>query len=104
MADEILWRAGLHPLTGAGGLKGAQLERLWRIIRSISRKAIKSVSKSYSALPAGWLFHQRWQRDGRCPRHQRPLERKTIGGRTTVWCPLCQPTDESPVGAHVSSR
>ncbi len=40
--------------------------------------------------PATWLIHQRWKANGVCPRHGTPLERATIGGRTTAWCPRCQ--------------
>jgi len=29
-------------------------------------------------------------RGGTCPRDGTPLERATIGGRTTYWCPVCQ--------------
>jgi formamidopyrimidine-DNA glycosylase len=30
------------------------------------------------------------ERGGRCPRCGTELERATIGGRTTFWCPACQ--------------
>jgi formamidopyrimidine-DNA glycosylase len=91
MVDEILWRAGLDPRTSAGQLTSAELKNLWRIIRFVCRQAIKSVGANYSELPAGWLFHERWSADGRCPRHGRLLLRETVGGRTTAWCGLCQP-------------
>lgn len=90
MADEILWRAGLDPHTPAGRLAAAELESLWRTIRFVCRQSIKSVARGYSALPAGWLFHERWESAGRCPRHGKVLARETIGGRTTAWCLDCQ--------------
>ena len=92
MADEILWRARLDPRIPAGQLGDLKAKHLWRIIRSVCRGAINSVSRGYSALPAGWLFHQRWSRQGNCPRDGRSLLRATVGGRTTAWCPKCQPS------------
>ena len=90
MADEILWQAHLNPCTPTAQFSGKELDRLWRVVRAVCRKAIKSVSKGYSALPPGWFFHQRWERKGRCPRDGSSLKRQTIGGRTTAWCSVCQ--------------
>jgi formamidopyrimidine-DNA glycosylase len=94
MVDEILWRARLDPRTPAGELANSEVKSLWRIIRSVCRAAIKSVSRGYSALPPDWLFHERWDRRGKCPRDGRQLVRETVGGRTTAWCPTCQPKRE----------
>jgi len=91
MVDEILWRAQLHPRTPAGQVTSGELSRLWRTIRFVCRQAMKSVGRSYSGLPAGWLFHERWNATGQCPRHGRLLVRETVGGRTTAWCSVCQP-------------
>jgi len=91
MADEILWRTRLAPRTPSGQLTRAELGNLWRAIRFVCREALRSTSRGYSAFPAGWLFHQRWDKHGRCPRHGRPLSRETVGGRTTAWCRACQP-------------
>ena len=33
------------------------------------------------------------KRGAGCSRCGTPLERATIGGRTTFWCPACQPSD-----------
>src|SRR5258707_7071213 len=89
MADEILWRARLAPRTLTGQLTSAELGNLWRAIRFLCREAIRSLSRGYSAFPAGWLFHQRWDRHCACPRHGRPLSRETVGGRTSAWCRAC---------------
>lgn len=90
MADEILWRAGVRPTTSAGRLTKSSLQRLWKEIRFVCREAIKIVGKDFSDPPSGWLFHARWRCGGLCPKHQEPLARKTIGGRTTAWCAQCQ--------------
>jgi formamidopyrimidine-DNA glycosylase len=91
MADEILWRAGIHPRSRCGALTAAQTRRLWREVRAVSRQAMATVGKDYSDPPKRWLFHQRWGRGGCCPKHRLPLRRATVGGRTTAWCTRCQP-------------
>ena len=40
--------------------------------------------KDYSDPPVGWLFQERWKRDGLCPIHKRPLRKETVGGRTSA--------------------
>lgn len=91
MADEILWRAGLHPRTPAGAAGDGPLTALWRHLRFVCRGALRTVARDYSDPPRGWFFHERWGRDGRCPRDGAALRRDIIGGRTTAWCPRCQP-------------
>ncbi len=90
MADEILWRIGMHPRAAAGRLSPRELDKLWRAVRWVSRRALATVGADYSGLPRGWLFHERWSSQGECPRHRRRLKREPVGGRTTAWCPLCQ--------------
>ncbi|MEP7071309.1 MAG: zinc finger domain-containing protein, partial [Verrucomicrobiota bacterium] len=31
-----------------------------------------------------------WRSGGKCPRDHTLLQRATVGGRTTAWCPRCQ--------------
>lgn len=90
MADEILWRAGVAPSRKTLELQGADLRRLWTQARFVCEQALASVGAGEEDPPAGWLFHQRWSREGTCPKHKVPLLRETIGGRTTAWCVKCQ--------------
>jgi formamidopyrimidine-DNA glycosylase len=90
MADEILWRAGLNPLTPAGRLNASQLQKLWRSLHYVCRGAMRHISPDHSDPPASWFFHQRWGPGGTCPIHRKGLSRQTVGGRTTAWCPICQ--------------
>jgi formamidopyrimidine-DNA glycosylase len=94
MADEILWRAGLDPNTTCGRLDSGSIASLWRTIRWICRRALETVGHDYSDPPRGWLFHERWHKGGRCPKDGHPLTRAPVGGRTTAWCPVCQPRDD----------
>jgi formamidopyrimidine-DNA glycosylase len=90
MADEILWRAKVVPSLRAGALTPKQRMALRRATRFVSREALRIIGHDNSDLPAPWLIHQRWKSNGSCPRHRTPLQRATIGGRTTAWCPRCQ--------------
>jgi formamidopyrimidine-DNA glycosylase len=84
LADEILWRAFLHPRRAAGELSVEELDRLRREIRAALRSAIR-----LGGAHTGALIEHR-VRGGRCPRCGTELERATVGGRTTFWCPACQ--------------
>ena len=90
MADEILWRASLHPSWPAGCLRAKEAARLWRCIRFVCRGALRHVAPAFGDPPPQWLFQHRWREGGRCPKDRQTLCRATIGGRTTAWCPRCQ--------------
>jgi formamidopyrimidine-DNA glycosylase len=84
LADEILWRARLGPRRVPDQLTTGELDRLRRSTRAAMRDAIR-----LGGAHTGHLIPHR-EREGRCPRCGTPLERATIGGRTTFWCPACQ--------------
>jgi formamidopyrimidine-DNA glycosylase len=90
MADEILWRAGIHPKQAAGSLDEARTKALYREIRWVCREALRIIGKKWDDPPATWLFKHRWQKGGTCPRTGAKLEHATIGGRTTCWSPARQ--------------
>jgi formamidopyrimidine-DNA glycosylase len=106
MADEILWRARLHPALPAGGLNSQTVPHLWRVIREVCRGAMKHVAPAFDDPPQGWLCNERWNGKGRCPRDATPLRREPIGGRTTAWCPRCQPpgSRSANLRAHTKRR
>lgn len=95
MADEILWRAGIHPRRAAGSLTPAEARELWRQCRRVARQALETIAGRGNDLPPDlnvripdtWLFNHRWEAGGRCPRTGRLLVREVIGGRTTCWSP-----------------
>jgi formamidopyrimidine-DNA glycosylase len=84
LADETLWRAGLSPRREAGSLSEEQLDRLRRELRAATRSAIRKGGVHTGA----FIAHR--ERGGVCPRCGTPLERATVGGRTTYWCPAEQ--------------
>lgn len=90
MADEILWRAGIHPQQPAGSLDAATIKTLYREIRWVCRESLRIVGKDFSDPPESWLFPHRWRKGGHCPRTGAPLKHATVGGRTTCWSPVRQ--------------
>ena len=90
MADEILWRAKILPSRRARSLRDSKRATLLRETKFVVRRSLETLGRDYSDPPRGWLIHQRWNRNGICPRHRIRLRHATIGGRTTAWCPLCQ--------------
>lgn len=84
LADEILWQARLSPLRACGELSHEELDELRRSTRRAIRNAIRR-----GGAHTGTLNPER-RRGGRCPRCGAELERATVGGRTTYWCPTEQ--------------
>ena len=85
LADETLWRARLNPRTPAGEVSVEELDRLRRELRAATRDAIRN-----GGVHTGRFMPAR-EKGGTCPRCGTPLARDTVGGRTTYWCPTCQP-------------
>lgn len=88
LADEILWRAGLHPTIRADSLSEPDRDRLYTQMRRTLRSALPT-----GRVPprASWLTGHRDDPDPVCPRCGTHLRRSRVGGRGTVWCPRCQP-------------
>jgi formamidopyrimidine-DNA glycosylase len=93
MADEILWRAAIHPRRLAGSLDEAEIRTLHRETRWVARRALEIIGDDFSDPPKSWLFLHRWEDGGRCPKTGAPLQREEIGGRTTCWSPGRQKLD-----------
>jgi formamidopyrimidine-DNA glycosylase len=84
LADEMLWRSGLDPARPANGLSVAELRRLHRHLRITLVELMERGGSHMGDLQA------MRSRDGVCPRDGEPLERRTVGGRTTYSCPKHQ--------------
>jgi formamidopyrimidine-DNA glycosylase len=87
-ADEILFRACLHPATAAASLSDKDLQRLFRATRYVLEKAI-ALKTDFNRLPKSWLLTHRGKR-GKCPRCGRALKSATIVGRSSWFCAHCQ--------------
>ena len=90
MADEVLWRSGIHPARISSKISSVESSKLFTQIKFVVHGAMKSVGKHGGDPPKGWLFHVRWKNGELCPKTQSPLKRQEIGGRTSCWCPELQ--------------
>jgi len=96
-ADEALWRARLHPLRSAAGLRPDQERELYRSLRDVLAEAVERRGSSvddYRA-PSGMGEMQNhlnvYGRAGKpCPRCGRPTRRIIVGARSSHFCSWCQ--------------
>jgi formamidopyrimidine-DNA glycosylase len=84
IADETLWRAGLDPARPANSLSETELRRLSTTLRRTANKLLAAGGSHLGTLQPARV------RGGVCPRDGTPLQRRTIGGRTSYSCPLHQ--------------
>ena len=90
MADEILWRAEVIPAKRVFRLTKSERDAIFRATKFVVKYALATTGRDFSDPPKNWLIHQKWKRNGVCPKHRTPLRHATVGGRSTVWCPKCQ--------------
>ena len=84
LADEILWRAGLDPARPAASLDPDEVTVLHRTLGRTIRLLTKRGGSHTGDLQVARV------RGATCPRDGAPLQRRTIGGRTTYSCPVHQ--------------
>jgi formamidopyrimidine-DNA glycosylase len=100
-ADEALFRSRIHPLVPGGMLSESQIRSLVRSIRSILRDAIEHRGTTFSsyrdadgAMGSNQFrlsVYGKGRRGEPCLRCSSPLAAITVGGRTSHYCPRCQP-------------
>lgn len=84
LVDETLWRTGLDPRRPSRSLGDAEVAALAKAIRATVRTLSRRGGSHRGDL------HEQRRRDGRCPLDGAPLDRRTVGGRTTYSCPVHQ--------------
>ncbi len=89
-SDEILYAAGIHPLTPLTHLKGAELRALYGTIKRVLRRAIRLGgtgvdSPASSGAETGYDRVRMVYRRAACP-HGHPIQRLKIGGRSAHFC------------------
>ncbi len=100
--DEALFRAGIHPLEVANEVDDRRIGLLCRAIKHILKKAIDakgSTIQSYQHAEGAGTFqsqHQVYGREGeQCRKCLTAVERIAVSGRSTHYCPQCQPLNRS---------
>ena len=81
LADEALWQARIHPRRPAGSLSDEEADALRRAVRSTIRRTTR-----LGGAHSGVIIPYR-RAGAHCPRCGAEMEKATIGGRTTWWCP-----------------
>jgi formamidopyrimidine-DNA glycosylase len=89
LADEILWQARLHPRKTIETMADPERRRLYRVMRRVLERAVREADGAERRRT--WLSHVRGLPGAACPRCRTPLARTVAGGRTTYFCPRCQP-------------
>ncbi len=96
LADEILWQARVSPVARVDRLSSAQVNRLYRALKSVLASAIAK-----GGAHTGDVIAARHP-GGTCPRDGAPMVHGTVGGRSTWWCSREQalrPDQRSPAPA-----
>jgi formamidopyrimidine-DNA glycosylase len=88
-SDEILFQAGINPASPVSSLSGEQIGRLYAETKRVLEAAVLSGADP-SRMPDGFLIPVR-SLGAECPRSGDRLEMKKIAGRSSVFCPKCQP-------------
>ena len=98
-ADESLFVAGIHPLAQPGRVSAPKARRLLRAVRKVLDHAVKLQGTSFrdyvdiEGRPGNYEPRLRvYQRTGEpCRRCGRLIRRLVIAGRSSHFCPGCQP-------------
>jgi formamidopyrimidine-DNA glycosylase len=88
LTDEICWRARINPARAVTELDPSDMRRLQAAMKTTLRTAVRR--GCVPRLPR-WLTRERDETDPSCPRCGTRLRRSRIAGRTSLWCPRCQP-------------
>lgn len=97
--DEALFRAGVYPQIQANQLNVEQLQKLYEAIVSTLSEAVSAGGSSIKSYVNGQgemgMFQHSLNVYGRkgqpCPACGQPIEKITLAGRGTHYCPGCQP-------------
>ncbi len=98
-ADEALFLAGIHPRRPASSLSVEEIHRLYGAIREVLEKGIERRGTTFSTYRDAFgrkgenqLSLNVFRRTGKpCPRCGTPIERIRVAGRSSHFCPRCQP-------------
>jgi formamidopyrimidine-DNA glycosylase len=84
LADETLWRAGIDPIRPASSLDPSEVRRLHKHLLGTVHDLTDRGGSHTGDLQIARV------RGATCPRDGTPLQRRTVGGRTTYSCPRHQ--------------
>ncbi len=102
-ACEALFRSRIHPFISANLLSMQQCEALVQAVKDVLLEAIASGGSTLrdyvrSSGDVGYFQHQfavYGRAEAQCLRCEAVIERQVLGGRSTFYCPSCQPACHS---------
>ena len=105
-ADESLWRAKIHPARLGARLTRSKAAQLHRALREILERAIRlrgsSIADFVDAAGEPGEYqrrHRAYGREGKaCYRCKAVIRRVQVGGRSSYYCPRCQPAPRAARG------
>jgi len=111
-ADESLWKAKIHPARLGVKLNRKEAEKLRRALQEILQKAILLRGSSISDFldaegePGEYQRHHRaYGREGKgCHRCKTPVRRAIVAGRSSYFCPRCQPSPRGFVALPITGK
>ena len=97
-ANEILWKAGIHPQRTANSLDIEEQQKLYQAIRDVLKSAVSHRGTTLRDYVDGDGKHGEFQnllrvhsREGKpCPLCGNSIARIKQGGRSSYYCPICQ--------------
>jgi formamidopyrimidine-DNA glycosylase len=98
-ADEALFEARIHPLAQPERVSAVSARRLYRAVQKVLKRAVNLQGTTFrdyidiEGRPGNYLQRLRvYQKTGKpCPRCGVPIRRVVIAGRSSHFCPRCQP-------------
>jgi len=98
-ADEACFASSIYPATRGSSLTEEQLMKLWFAVKSVLKQGIKyrgSSTSDYRTVDGSkgsfQLYHRVYGKTGQeCVECGSDIERVKLAGRSTHYCPTCQP-------------
>lgn len=89
--DEILFQSKIHPKASVNDLGQSQIKAIFKQMGRVLKAAI-GAQVNPDKMPKSFLVPLRGESDAECPRCNEPLQTIKVSGRTTYFCPNCQPS------------
>lgn len=102
ISDEVLWfdkETGVHPTRLASSLTERELKKIYGRIKEVISESIRLGGNSFRDFTYGYGVQGEFKKmlkvyghEGEpCSNCQTPIERIKVGGRSSHFCPTCQP-------------
>ncbi len=87
-ADEILYQSGIHPRRRTNQLSDEEMNNIYQNMDAVLETAVASKANP-DEMPRSYLLKHR-EEGVQCTRCGGSIEKTTVSGRTTYFCPGCQ--------------